>query len=426
MKNVLIVLIDCLRQDRIEGREKTAHIPNIDALKKRSFSFDNSHAVGSNTNSVLSSWFTGLYPFNSGIRNFRDRQFSPNVETIATVLQAQGYLTLATVTDAIESATDLLKGFTVIERRNKWKQAIYNGYGKRVCEQVASLNKQSQPWFYFVHTAELHQVRQCDPAFASARYGESFYDRGLSCVDHYLGHILDEVDFSDTTVILFGDHGDNLLWEPASSWLSFVASALRSDVRRLPGVWQLRDWFFRHGMFSPSKNLLRNNFLFHHDYHIYKFLTHSPLLIATPGHSQAERIGEVVSSVDILPTILDCLDLPVPQDLDGLSLKPLMDNPTSRLPKRTIYQEVVTDFVWKKRNLADSSLPVMTAVMNEQWKLITSSLDEHAEPELYNLHDDPDEQSNLFRQYKDTEVVKSLLQELAQQKVPSGQLSSVK
>ena len=40
MLNLLVVMIDCLRQDRFEGKDKTALTPNLDAFLKRSTSFD--------------------------------------------------------------------------------------------------------------------------------------------------------------------------------------------------------------------------------------------------------------------------------------------------------------------------------------------------------------------------------------------------
>ena len=49
MLNLLVVMIDCLRQDRFEGEAKTALTPNLDKFLKRSTAFDNVHAVGSNT-----------------------------------------------------------------------------------------------------------------------------------------------------------------------------------------------------------------------------------------------------------------------------------------------------------------------------------------------------------------------------------------
>src|SRR5690348_8415272 len=189
MQNLLVVMIDCLRQDRFEGKEKSAVTPNLERFLRHGVAFDNIHAVGSNTTAVMGSWFTGLYPFRHGLRSFRDRKFTGTPATMAKLLRARGYRTVTTVTEAMADATDLLDGFDEIERRDKKREAIHNGYGERVRAKLRELAHSERPWFYFVHTCELHPDRQCDPRFQSRRYGRNFYDRCLSSVDHHLGLI---------------------------------------------------------------------------------------------------------------------------------------------------------------------------------------------------------------------------------------------
>jgi arylsulfatase A-like enzyme len=407
MFNLFILVIDCLGLDRYEGEQKTAITPNLDTLRSRSLYFANSHAVGSNTNSVMGACFTGLYPSRNGIRSFFDRQLPGEIPTLASLLADCGYATAATVTDALAKATDLLRGVQLIERRDKNKETIYNGYGESVRQQIVDFKASQQPWFYFVHTAELHQPRQCQPHFAQPRYGETFYDRSLSCVDHYLAPILSEIDFDNTLVVVMGDHGDNLLWEPATYWMSFLCSALRSDVRRLPGLSQLRDYYFAKGLYSTSKQWLRSNFLFHHDYHIYRFLSSSPVFISVPD-STPRRIEAPISSVDLLPTLLDCQGLPALENCDGVSLRRLMDGRTLALPPRALYQEVVTSFVLRKRDLLKHQEPLLEAVIDYPWKLVVCPLDAAVCQELYNLEQDPGEYSNLYSQYSGTELVNSL------------------
>src|SRR5215472_8124752 len=229
MYNLLVLMIDCLRQDRLEGGRKSAQSPNLDAFRARSLRFDNVHCVGSNTTAVMGSWFTGLYPFKHGLRSFRDRKFDTDVPTMASLLKAQGYRTVATVTEAMAEAEDLLTGFDEIERRDKKKEAIYDGYGERARRKLAELNQSETPWFFFIHTCELHADRQCDPRFRSRRFGRDFYDRSLSSVDFHLGPILEAINWSNTLVVVFGDHGDNLIWEPTGEFASKVMNRLRGD-----------------------------------------------------------------------------------------------------------------------------------------------------------------------------------------------------
>lgn len=411
MLNLLVVMIDCLRQDRFEGKDKTAVTPNLDAFLRRSKAFDNIHAVGSNTTAVMGSWFTGLYPFHHGLRSFRDRRFIGKPATMARLMRDNGYHTVTTVTEALGDAQDLLEGFEDIERRDKKKEAIHNGYGARVVAKLNELNDSQKPWFYFVHTCELHPDRQCDPAFQSRRYGRDFYDRCLSSVDHHLGPIFDAVNWDDTVVVVFGDHGDNLLWEPSGEFASRVMNRLRADGR-VSLLWRLRDAFYRAGLYSGWKGILRNNALFHHDYHVYKFLTHSPMMVAAPGLQSGQRIGAPMSSVDMMPTLFGYLGLSRPQALDGFDFAPLLRGETMELPSRALYQEVVTDFVLKGRDPSKLRIPLLHALIEDGWKYVESMLDRRIKPELYNLAEDPLERDNRYSKWRDTPLVKSFAAQL--------------
>jgi arylsulfatase A-like enzyme len=411
MLNLLVLMIDCLRQDRLEGAGKTATTPNLDQFRRRSISLDNIHAVGSNTTAVMGSWFTGLYPFKHGLRSFRDRKFDGAPATMAALLKAQGYRTVTTVTEAMAEAEDLLRGFDDIERRDKKKEAIHTGYGKRVQRKLAELNGSERPWFYFIHTCELHPDRQCDPKFRSRRHGRNFYDRSLSSVDHHLGPIFAAIDWDDTIVVVFGDHGDNLIWEPHTEFASKVMNRLRGDGR-VSALWWMRDLFYKAGLYGPWKGILRHNCLFHHDYHVYRFLTHSPLMLALPGGKAERRNDMPMSSVDMLPTLLDLLGLPAADAVDGLSFAPLLRGEVMATPQRALYQEVVTDFVLKGRDPSQLRIPLLRALVQDSWKFVSSAFDPSIEPELYNLIDDPLETRNVYRQLRESPLVNTLRMKL--------------
>jgi arylsulfatase A-like enzyme len=412
MTNLFVLMIDCLRQDRLEGVHKTARTPNLDGLLGRGVSFDNTHSVGSNTTAVMGSWFTGLYPFNHGLRSFRDRKFTDDPATMASILRGHGYRTVITVTEAMADAEDLLTGFDEIERRDKKKEAIHTGYGDRVRQKLTELNRSTQPWFYFVHTCELHSDRQCDPSFVNRRSGRDFYDRALSSFDHHLTPILDEIDWDDTIVVVFGDHGDNLIWEPRTEFASKVMNRLRGDGR-VSALWWLRDAFVKAGLYGPWKAILRHNFLFHHDYHVYRFLTHSPLMVIAPGNTIQSRTDLPVSSIDLLPTLLDLLDVRLASNVDGMSFAPVIRGETIAEPQRALYQEVVTDFVLRGRDPSQLRIPLLHALVQDNWKLVNSPLDKNIKPELYNLTDDPEERRNLYPRLSKGPLVESLQNQLA-------------
>jgi len=134
-----------------------------------------------------------------------------------------------------------------------------------------------------------------------------------------------------------------------------------------------------------------------------------PLLLRLPGAGGA-RIAPPVSQVDLVPTLLDLMGCPVPQGLDGASLRPLIEGDGP--PPQDVFVE------WNGRNASalDGALrggelpdylsslatyeeaaeaaedPVRTVVTPGGWKLNWSRRGDH---ELYNLREDPGETQNL-------------------------------
>ncbi len=118
-----------------------------------------------------------------------------------------------------------------------------------------------------------------------------------------------------------------------------------------------------------------------HGFSAYETLVHVPLLIRLPGGERGgARVSEVVSLVDLSPTVLEHLGLVRPPDLDGRSLLPLLrgeafergpvfsEGPQPRSPRRP------------------------RSVRSGRWKYLVRG--QHAE--LYDLASDPEETRNLL------------------------------
>jgi len=60
---------------------------------------------------------------------------------------------------------------------------------------------------------------------------------------------------------------------------------------------------------------------------LFEHVARTPLLISVPGITDGTPSSRVVELVDIYPTLAELCELPVPPDLDGKSLVPLLKNP---------------------------------------------------------------------------------------------------
>jgi arylsulfatase len=101
------------------------------------------------------------------------------------------------------------------------------------------------------------------------------------------------------------------------------------------------------------------------------------------GLDKPRDIDELTHSTDVLPTLLDLCGIERPADLkcDGMSLAPLINGMTDKLPARKI--------VIQYNNLNEPGV-----VLWKKWRLVHGK-------QLYNLADDPGQKKNVIEKYPD-------------------------
>jgi arylsulfatase A-like enzyme len=122
-----------------------------------------------------------------------------------------------------------------------------------------------------------------------------------------------------------------------------------------------------------------------------------PLIIAGPGVERGRRVAEPVMLVDVVPTVLARLGVPVPAPLDGVDL---LDDARGEPDEPRL---VFSAADWKNEPPDRKRM-----LRRGRYKLIFDRITEKAR--LYDLETDPLEQRNLA--YKQPERVQALLAEL--------------
>ncbi len=123
----------------------------------------------------------------------------------------------------------------------------------------------------------------------------------------------------------------------------------------------------------------------------------TPIMVRWPGHVAPKMIDTPVSSLDILPTVLDATKLHHPADLPGISLL----NEGIVTKRETVFGEC---FTHDSRDLQDPAASLRWRwLVRGDWKLIVP--DKQNEPkevvELYDLKSDPHETKNLAESQSD-------------------------
>jgi choline-sulfatase len=187
------------------------------------------------------------------------------------------------------------------------------------------------------------------------------YYAAVSYVDAQIGIVLDALEATgradDTVIVLWGDHG-----------------------------WQLGE----HGLWHKHTN--------------FELAVRAPLVIAAPGQRAAgSRTLALAEFVDVYPTLADVCGLPVPPELDGTSLRPVLDDPHARVHEVAISQYPRTD--------PDGRSLMGYSIRDDRWRLTLWR--DRAQPvivarELYDELEDPHETVNLAARADHAAVVERL------------------
>lgn len=136
---------------------------------------------------------------------------------------------------------------------------------------------------------------------------------------------------------------------------------------------------------------------------MYEESFHTPLVMRLPGGKKGE-IVRFVQNIDYAPTFLELAGVPVPEDIQGESLLPLLRGETPADWRKSIYYHY---YEYPAEHMVKRHYGVRT----DRYKLIHfyNDIDEW---ELYDLQEDPQEMHNLYGKPEYKEVARELLEEL--------------
>jgi arylsulfatase A-like enzyme len=290
--------------------------------------------------------FTGRFPFQHGVRD-NGVPLDISETTLAQLLRARGLRTGAVAASAILDAQwGLARGFEAYDGTFRLRRAdsLRVEGTRRTADDVLRRTMQwidsvSQTQFFaWVHFYDAHAP------YASQSTGHEdadAYQHAITFIDLQIGRLRAFLDsrglISRTIIIVVGDHGESL------------------------GEHGERA----HGLF------------------IYEAVTRVPLVIRAPlPVFGGRRVADPVRSVDVFPTVLDLLGVPIPPNVSGVSLVPRMMGGLRQSELET-YSETMypRHFGWSG----------LRALRTGRFKLVDAP-----RPELYDLEIDPTEQHNLY------------------------------
>lgn len=388
--NIVFVSFDALQASHVGClgylRNTT---PTIDAMAKSGFKFTNAISVASWTVPSSMTWFTGVYPsehrmtnkfsvYNEKVQKLANlKELSPDIVTLADILRENGYATGGFTGNAgVSAGFGYEQGFDV----------YFNEKGKfgsmdRSIPEALKWVKQNldKKFFLFLHGYDIHGQNTPDGGF-DYRFVDKDYD------GKFIGSTLEQESLREEGL----ERGQLTLRE--------------ADVRFWRAVYdekiQRTDAKFKHFLEEFTKLGLAENTLFvltsdhgtelyehrrfDHGYSLYQEQLHVPLIIKLPGQTDGKAINDRVSSIDLMPTILDLLDVQMSETARlqqrGTSLVPAMRG--DRVQRNVFSETDYREYTFKR-----------SIITPEGWKLVCTL--ETKGRELFDLNFDPGERRNL-------------------------------
>lgn len=324
-RNVIIVLVDTLRADHMStyGYERET-TPFIDRWASKAIVFERARSQSSCTFPSVNSLMTSRYPGVFTIQPKGQMGIPEEYPAIAEILDARGFHTVAVSASPIVRATPsdynpvggFGRGYDTFVEGCTWRHGAC--LSAKVERQLDTLE---EPFFLYVHYMEPHAPYQPPERYSKVFAGE--YE-GYDFIRDGNPNPIGEMIYADGPSYDIGDRE-----------IEHLIDLYDDEIRYFDGV-------FRHllGMLE-ARNQLENTLIILASDHGEEFLehghvkhcrglwdtvTHVPLIFRFPRDERGKVIDAAVGNIDIVPTILDYLEIGFDGfGFKGSSLRPLIE-----------------------------------------------------------------------------------------------------
>ena len=376
--NVVLIVVDTWRADhlRLYGYDR-ATTPYLDELARKAVIFEEARSDAGCTfpsaNSLLTSTYPQLY-----LKTMKDHGWAipSGIPTLAEMLKSAGYATSAV------SASPIVRANPGRQNPDGGFDAGFDEFDDSCERQPAScvnhiafdmMDAAEEPFFLYLHYFEPHDPYQPpeehERVFATKDYAKSWVaDGGLIPLFKMLYKEGPSVEFTDEDLAYALDlYDEEILY--FDSQLKELVERLKSDGTFDRTLMVLAsdhgEEFMEHDHFFHCKDLY------------YDTVMKTPLLFWVPGLERSLTIRELAQNLDIVPTLLDYLQIDdSAYDLKGKSLRPLIEQ------TRSIHRYVF-GMQRHARTVTDGRFKLSYNIKSGEVK-------------LYDLDRDPNEQMNII------------------------------
>ena len=404
--NILFLLLDSFRADKISGPDKNSLTPNFDYIKKNGAFFD--HAISSSDSSMLSlaGLFSGKHPFKTGMRSSK---LTKLVDTTSYLefLKNHGYKLYGDIPKADSLLEIIPPDFENNEVITTTGLKEFKEESRRMT--LDRLNsKMKEPWLFLMHAGDLHFPITNPKGFQDEKFGSDNYEKQVSAIDYWLGQVLEKVDLKKTLVVITGDHGSYI--QSLNKESLNIDFQDRGDLQMKIGEISNRFPKFleplKLSLFLTRENISRKRKEkkikdLNLKSHEVRGLLHQrsdperllfdekirvPLFMIGPKVDQGMTISQQVRLIDVFPTICEIIGIPDKDEkIDGVSLYPLLEN--RKMGDLIAYMESSPAIIIK--------VVIVIGIRTHKYKYFRNRYDSSKNVHLYDLENDPYEDNNI-------------------------------
>jgi len=359
--NIVWILIDSLRPDQLAQFGNNVERTYLDELIAQGTSFVTCISAAPYTIASEGATFTGFYPTTNKLDGwFKNTPYNLDKKTISftEILKSEGYfcVSIYPIRSRAYVSPFGFDQFLMLDKGDSPNLQSLAGYVKA-----------GSPKFCLIDFEGIHNECVRNPSFGRAEYHEVL--KGVAKDVKMFSELLFR-EGSDTLIIISSDHGVRMVDD--------ISSEPHKDERVT-------------GKYLTDKTLKTLCTIIYHD-----------------KIPRGKIIKRMVRTIDIMPTILDILDMPVPST-QGVSLLPLINsNNFPELEALSITGGMGTS-PWK---------PDTWCLRTEEWKIVKtekkcewSTRKKVLTYELYHLKSDPFEQIDCIKDFpKIAEKLKAALE----------------
>ena len=389
--NIVLFGIDSLRADHLScyGYPRLT-TPHLDRFARGGTLFEKTFSAHVPTTSAYASMLTGMDCFSTQIVALRHKGgLRPEVKTLAEILKDEGYSTSCVGFTGNPSSRgfDTYLDYPAWGSWNEGRSPKAQNLNEVTLPELERLVAQDDPFFLFLRHMDPHapylppepfermfyhgdetdpKNKSMEPVMNFKPFRDFFaswlppgvtdkdyviaqYDGAIAYMDACIQTLFTALEahgiLDNTIVVINGDHGETL--------------------------YEHECWFDHHG--------------------VYDNVLHVPLIIRYPKKVPAgKRVTGFNQHKDLVPTVLELADINTPIDFDGQSLMKLVRGEVPSFESE-VY---LTECTWMRKH----------GLRTPQWKLIVAlEPDFHFKPEveLYNLIEDPLENTNIADSHPD-------------------------